>query len=108
MSLKAVVEINAFFAPTLQYAALPRSCVEASLEAIDEGQADMSQLCSLAKCQIGEFLHDMTNDMIQMHGGIGMTDEFDAGFFLKRARACETMYGNQSFHRRRYISNFGI
>ena len=57
---------------------------------------------------IGEFLHDMTNDMIQMHGGIGMTDEFDAGFFLKRARACETMYGNQSFHRRRYISNFGI
>jgi alkylation response protein AidB-like acyl-CoA dehydrogenase len=87
---------------------LARSCVEAALDAIDDNQADMSQLCSLAKCQMGECLHDMTNDMIQIHGGIGMTDEFDAGFFLKRARACETMFGNQSFHRQRYISNFGI
>jgi alkylation response protein AidB-like acyl-CoA dehydrogenase len=65
-------------------------------------------LCSLAKCKAGEFLHDMSNDMIQMHGGIGMTDEFDAGFFLKRARATEASFGGQSFHRRRYISHFGI
>ena len=50
----------------------------------------------------------MSNDMIQMHGGIGMTDEFDAGFFLKRARAVEAAFGGQSFHRRRYISHFGI
>ena len=87
---------------------LARSCVESALDAIDDNQTDMSQLCSLAKCQMGECLHDMTNDMIQIHGGIGMTDEFDAGFFLKRARACETMFGNQSFHRQRYVSNFGI
>jgi alkylation response protein AidB-like acyl-CoA dehydrogenase len=50
----------------------------------------------------------MSNDMIQMHGGIGMTDEFDAGFFLKRARAVEAAFGGQLFHRRRYISHFGI
>ena len=87
---------------------LARSCVEAALNAIDDNQPDRSQLCSLAKCQMGEYLHDMTNDMIQIHGGIGMTDEFDAGFFLKRARACEAMFGNQTFHRQRYISNFGI
>ena len=85
-----------------------RSCVEAALRAIDAGREDVPILCSLAKCQVGEFLHDMSNDMIQMHGGIGMTDEFDAGFFLKRARAVEAACGGQSFHRRRYIAHFGI
>lgn len=85
-----------------------RSCVEAALRAIDENSDEVPILCSLAKCKAGEFLHDMSNDMIQMHGGIGMTDEFDAGFYIKRARAAEATFGGQSFHRRRYISHFGI
>jgi alkylation response protein AidB-like acyl-CoA dehydrogenase len=85
-----------------------RSCVEAALRAIDADDPETPVLCSLAKCKAGEFLHDMSNDMIQMHGGIGMTDEFDAGFYLKRARATEATFGGQSFHRRRYISHFGI
>jgi len=85
-----------------------RSCVEAALRAIDADDPETPILCSLAKCKAGEFLHDMSNDMIQMHGGIGMTDEFDAGFYLKRARATEATFGGQSFHRRRYISHYGI
>jgi len=40
--------------------------------------------------------------MIQMHGGVGMADEHDAGLYLKRARAAEATYGNQSYHRDRY------
>jgi len=85
-----------------------RSCVEAALRAIDTDDPETPILCSLAKCKAGEFLHDMSNDMIQMHGGIGMTDEFDAGFYLKRARATEATFGGQSFHRRRYISHYGL
>ncbi len=85
-----------------------RSCVEAALTAIDQDGEDVAQLCSLAKSQMGEFLHAMTNDMIQMHGGIGMTDEFDAGFFLKRARATEALFGNRAFHKKRYIGFSGI
>ena len=87
---------------------LARSCVEAALTAIDQGGEDVAQLCSLAKSRVGDFLYDMTNDMIQMHGGIGMTDEFDAGFFLKRARATEALLGNRAYHRRRYASCLGI
>ena len=79
-----------------------RSCVEAALRAIDADDPETPILCSLAKCKAGEFLHDMSNDMIQMHGGIGMTDEFDAGLYLKRARTLEASYGNRSFHRDRY------
>ena len=87
---------------------LARSCVEGALAAIDDGADNVRAMASLAKCQVGDFLHEMTNDMIQMHGGIGMTDEFDAGFFLKRARATETAFGNQGFHRSRYVSELGI
>lgn len=87
---------------------LSRSCVEAALAAVDTDGEDLGQLASLAKSLVGDFLYDMSNDMIQMHGGIAMTDEFDAGLFLKRARAVETLLGNRAFHRRRYISYSGI
>ena len=85
-----------------------RSSVDAALDGIDTGSDQTAKLCSLAKCQVGEFLYSMSNDMIQMHGGIGMTDEFDAGFFLKRARVAEATYGNRAFHSDRYIATEGI
>lgn len=43
-----------------------------------------------------------SNEMIQMHGGIGMTDAHNAGFYLNRARSCAAEFGNQSSHRDRY------
>ena len=87
---------------------MTRSCVEAALQAIDDDRKDVAELCSLAKCKAGDFLHHMSNELIQIHGGIGMTDEFDAGLYLKRARALETTWGNQSFHRDRYATLVGI
>jgi alkylation response protein AidB-like acyl-CoA dehydrogenase len=50
----------------------------------------------------------MSNELIQIHGGIGMTDEFDAGFYLKRARATEATFGNQAFHRNRFATLSGF
>ena len=94
---------------------LARSCSEAALSAIDaslQGSGDdageIAQFSSLAKCRVGDFLHDMSNQLIQIHGGIGMTDEFDAGFYLKRARVLEAAYGNQAFHRDRYARLHGF
>lgn len=87
---------------------MARSCVEMALQAIDDDSDDTARLCSLAKCKAGEFLHHVTNELIQIHGGIGMTDEFDAGLYLKRARALETTFGNQAFHRDRYATLVGI
>jgi alkylation response protein AidB-like acyl-CoA dehydrogenase len=87
---------------------MARSCVEAALQAIDSGAEDTPQLCSLAKCKAGDFLHHVSNELIQIHGGIGMTDEFDAGLYLKRARALETTWGNQAFHRDRYATLMGF
>jgi alkylation response protein AidB-like acyl-CoA dehydrogenase len=81
---------------------LARSCVEAALTAIDNNAPDIAELVSLAKTKTGDVLHLVSNEMIQMHGGIGMADEHDAGLYLKRARAAEAAFGNQSYHRDRY------
>lgn len=81
---------------------LMRSAVEGALEAIDAGRSDTNQAVSLAKALASDTLHLVSREMVQLHGGIGMTDEHDAGFYLKRARVCETMWGNAAFHRERF------
>lgn len=87
---------------------LSRSCVEAALQSIDADAENIAEMCSLSKCKVGDFIHDMSNELIQIHGGIGMTDEFDAGLYLKRARVLEAAYGNQAYHRARYATLMGF
>ncbi|MBI1682500.1 acyl-CoA dehydrogenase family protein [Caulobacter hibisci] len=84
-----------------------RSCVEAALEALDAG-ADTRALASLAKAKASEVLHLASNEMVQMHGGIGMTDEHDAGLYMKRARVAEALFGAAAFHRDRYARLMGF
>ncbi len=81
---------------------LARSAVEAALQAIDADTPDVPELVSLAKAKMGDVFHLVSNEMVQMHGGIGMTDAHDAGFYMKRARAAEAAFGNQAYHRDRY------
>jgi len=83
---------------------LTRSCVMAALDALDRGAANIAELASLAKARAGETLHLVSNETVQMHGGIGMTDAHDSGLYLKRARVLEAMYGSESHHRSRYAS----
>ena len=49
---------------------------------------------------VSEYLASI--EMVQMHGGIGMTDAHDAGLYMKRARVAEALYGSSSYHRDRY------
>jgi len=84
-----------------------RSCVEAALEAFDAG-GDTRALASLAKAKASELVHLASNEMVQMHGGIGMTDAHDAGLFMKRARVTEALFGGASFHRDRYARLMGF
>jgi alkylation response protein AidB-like acyl-CoA dehydrogenase len=87
---------------------LTRSCFEAALKAIDDGADNAPEMVAMSKARVGQFLRDMSDQVIQIHGGIGMTDEFDAGFYLKRARTLETAYGNQAYHRDRYATLLGF
>ena len=87
---------------------LTRSCVLAALDALDRNDKRVPEFASLAKARACETLHLASNEMVQLHGGIGMTDEHDAGLYLKRARAAEALYGGASFHRDRYASLLGF
>jgi alkylation response protein AidB-like acyl-CoA dehydrogenase len=86
---------------------LARSCIAGALQAIDRGAADVAQLASLAKAKAGDLVHLVSNEMVQMHGGIGMTDAHDAGLYLKRARAQEATFGAAPYHRDRYATLLG-
>lgn len=85
-----------------------RSGVETALQAVDTGAQHVPELASLAKYQIGKSLFQMWNELIQIHGGIGMTGEFDADLSLKRARILEASFGNRSYHRDRYARLMGF
>ena len=87
---------------------LTKSSVMAAMKAADEGSNELQRLSSLSKTMAGETLYLVSNEAVQMHGGIGVTDEYDIGFFLKRARVAEQIFGSAKFHTERYANISGF
>lgn len=90
---------------------LCKSAVRAALAGLDDPQKSRDEiaiLASVAKAKLSEVFFLVSNEGIQMHGGIGMTDEFDIGFYIKRARVAQQYLGDATFHRDRYatLNNF--
>ena len=83
---------------------LTKSSVIAACVAADEQSNDLRRMASLAKFKAGETNHLVTNEAVQMHGGVGVTDEYDVGLYLKRARVTEQIFGNSEYHLERYAS----
>jgi alkylation response protein AidB-like acyl-CoA dehydrogenase len=83
---------------------LARSAVMNAARAVDEGRDDaaVARAASLAKARCADVFLLAGYEGVQMHGGIGMTDEHDIGFFLKRARAAATTFGDAEWHRDRF------
>ncbi|HKA15843.1 MAG TPA: acyl-CoA dehydrogenase [Myxococcota bacterium] len=81
---------------------LCRSAVMAAARAVDAGRVDAASLVSLAKARCSDAAILVANEAIQMHGGIGMTDEHEIGFYLKRARVAELTLGDSAWHRARW------
>ncbi len=81
---------------------LCRSAVMAAANAADAGESDLALLVSLAKARCSDAFVLATNEGVQMHGGIGMTDEHNAGLYMKRARAAEMTFGDAAWHRDRW------
>ncbi|MFT4887945.1 MAG: acyl-CoA dehydrogenase [Pseudohongiellaceae bacterium] len=90
---------------------LCKSTVRAALEVLDNADStakEIAIIASVAKAKLSEVMEVVSNEGIQLHGGIGMTDEFDIGFFIKRARAAQQFLGDASFHRDRYATLNGF
>ncbi|MEZ4267196.1 MAG: acyl-CoA dehydrogenase [Myxococcota bacterium] len=81
---------------------LARSAVLAAAQAADSDPDAFPELVALAKARASDLVIHVTNEAVQMHGGIGMTDELDIGFYMKRARAAAVAFGDAAFWRGRW------
>jgi alkylation response protein AidB-like acyl-CoA dehydrogenase len=86
---------------------MTRSAVLAAVSALDSNANDAAALVSLAKAKANETLMLCSNEGVQMHGGIGMTDEHEIGFFMKRSRVAQISFGDTRFCRDRYAEIMG-
>jgi acyl-CoA dehydrogenase len=86
---------------------LCKSLVLSALQQLDEGTENIAEMASLCKAKLSEIAMRATAEGIQLHGGIGMTDEFEIGFFYKRARILETLLGDRYYHLDRFARQRG-
>ncbi len=83
---------------------MSKSVVLDALSALDDGRDDAALAASHAKAQLNDVYIHVTNEAVQMHGGIGVTDELDIGLFLKRARVAAQILGDSNYHTDRFAT----
>lgn len=84
---------------------LARSAVMGAFECLErtaDNAAECARLSSLAKWKANQAAQLISNEAVQMHGGIGVTDEYDLGLYLKRIRLAQAQLGHSEFLARRY------
>ncbi|MEE3034507.1 MAG: acyl-CoA dehydrogenase family protein [Bacteroidota bacterium] len=86
---------------------LCKTIVIKALQAIDQDDKELSKYASLAKAKLGKTIKMVTNEAIQMHGGIGVTDDSNIGFYLKRARVVQKIFGDYNYHLDKLAKNKG-
>ena len=77
---------------------ITRSAVLKALQTLDGDAANAAPAVAVAKAKAGTTATRAVQEGVQMHGGMGMTDQFDIGFFMKRARVCEELFGDANYH----------
>jgi alkylation response protein AidB-like acyl-CoA dehydrogenase len=87
---------------------LSQAVVLDALRALDEDRPYASRVVSAAKARCSDTASLVTCEGLQMHGGIGMTDEEDIGLFLKRAKTAELTLGDAAYHRDRFARLTGF
>ena len=81
---------------------LAESAVSAALTGLDHGAPNLSTLASSAKALVNDCFTLISSEAVQLHGGMGVTEEMDIGLFLKRSRVCNQLLGSSSYHRNRF------
>ena len=77
---------------------ITRAAVLKALQALDGNFDKAGSAVAVAKARAGTTATLAVQEGVQMHGGMGMTDQFDIGFFMKRARVCQELFGDSNFH----------
>ncbi|MEP1230596.1 MAG: acyl-CoA dehydrogenase family protein [Litorimonas sp.] len=77
---------------------IARSAVIGALSALDDDDPQADVYCAMAKAKLGSVAKLASQEGVQMHGGVGMTDEYDIGLFMKRIRVLQELLGDANFH----------
>jgi alkylation response protein AidB-like acyl-CoA dehydrogenase len=77
---------------------ITRAAVLKALQTLDGDFDKAGAAVAVAKARAGSTATRAVQEGVQMHGGMGMTDQFDIGFFMKRARVCQELFGDSNFH----------
>ncbi len=77
---------------------ISRAAVLKALQALDADIGKAASAVAVAKAKAGTTATRAVQEGVQMHGGMGMTDQFDIGLFMKRARVCQELFGDNNFH----------
>jgi alkylation response protein AidB-like acyl-CoA dehydrogenase len=77
---------------------ITRAAVLKALQTLDGDFDHAGAAVAVAKARAGTTATLAVQEAVQMHGGMGMTDAFDIGFFMKRARVCQELFGDSNFH----------
>ena len=77
---------------------ITRAAVLKALQALDADPVRAASAVAVAKARAGTTATLAVQEGVQMHGGMGMTDQFDIGFFMKRARVCQEFFGDANYH----------
>jgi alkylation response protein AidB-like acyl-CoA dehydrogenase len=77
---------------------ITRAAVLKALQTLDGDFENAAAAVAVAKARAGSTATRAVQEGVQMHGGMGTTDQFDIGFFMKRARTCEELFGDANFH----------
>jgi len=86
---------------------IARAAVLKAQQLLDAGDAGAEAMVSVAKAKAGRATNLAVREGVQMHGGIGMTDEYDIGFYMKRDRALSEFMGDANYHANRVAEMFG-
>jgi len=86
---------------------ITRAAVLKALQALDADLGKAGNAVAVAKARAGTTATLAVQEGVQMHGGMGMTDQFDIGFFMKRARVCQELFGDSNFHTDQLASGKG-
>ena len=86
---------------------IARAAVLKAQQLLDAGKDSAEIYVSVAKAKAGRTTNLVVREGVQMHGGIGMTDEYDIGFYMKRDRALNEFMGDANFHAGRVAEIFG-
>ena len=86
--------------------ALLRASVEAAAAAVDAGASGDARRAAIsrAKVRAAEASMLITRQCVQLSGGIGYTDQYDVGLYLRKAMVLSNQFGSANLHRRRFVA----